>query len=403
MSIVLKNCSFIVTQNKNRDILENFDILIEENIIKQIGENLSGEITINAKNRIVMPGLINLHTHSPMQFLRGIADDLPLKQWLEEKIWPSEAKLNKKIVKNSTKNSIKEMIYSGTTTFNDMYFFQGVSADLAAKTGIRMYLGEGILDFPSPSSKNPSETIKKTKEFLEKYKNNSLIKIVFAPHSIYTCDKDVLKEVKKLADENNMLTHIHLSETKKEVEDSIEKYKLSPVEFLDSINFLGENVIAAHCCHLSDKDIEILAKNKVNIAYCPTSNMKLASGVLPYKKLKNWGINIGLGTDSSVSNNNLDMFEEMKFASLLQKISELDPSIMNAQEVLDIATINGAYALRLNSGSIETGKLADIILLDSKNIFLQPLTKGTLISNLVYSASGSCVKEVIINGRIVKK
>jgi 5-methylthioadenosine/S-adenosylhomocysteine deaminase len=403
MSIVLKNCKFIVTQDKNREILENLDILIEDNVIKQIGHDLSGEIIINAKNRIVMPGLINLHTHSPMQFLRGSADDLPLKQWLEEKIWPSEAKLNKKIVKNSTKNSIKEMIYSGTTAFNDMYFFQDISADLAKKIGIRMYLGEGILDFQSPSSKNPQETIKKTIIYLNKHKDNDLIKIVFAPHSIYTCSKDILKEVKKLADENNLLIHIHLSETKKEVEDSIEKYKLSPVEFLDSINFLGENVIAAHCCHLSDKDIEILAKNKVNIAYCPTSNMKLASGVLPYKKLKVSKINIGLGTDSSVSNNNLDMFEEMKIASLLQKINELDPALLNAQEALDIATINGSIALKLNSGSIEIGKLADIILLDSKNILLQPLTKETLISNIIYSANGSCVKEVIINGKVIKK
>lgn len=391
MSILIKN---IILNNKKRDVF------IKGNRIKKIGENLNlkSKEKIDGKGeKAILPGLINCHTHSAMILFRGYSDDLPLKEWLENKIWPLEKKLTEDDVYWGTKLAILEMIKSGTTTFNEMYWFEEAQIEAIKEMGMRARIGLVLLDFlPMGSKEHVEKSFKKLKTNLLK-----TIKLIIAPHSIYTVSKENLIWAKNFAKRNKLLLHIHLSETKKEVKDCLKKYKLRPVEYLEKIGFLNENCLFAHSIWLSKKEIEILAKRKVSIVYNPCSNMKLASGIFPYKKMKEAGVNICLGTDGPASNNSLDMFLEMKFASLLQKIKEKDSTIAPAKEIFEIATKNGAKALKINSGQIKEGKLADLILVDLNQISLKP--GHNLISDIVYSANGNCVSDLICDGKILMR
>jgi len=391
MSILLKN---VILDGKSKDIF------IDGNTIKKISKHIDvkADEKIDAESKkAALPGLINLHAHSAMVLLRGYADDLPLDVWLKEKIWPKEAKLTKEDVYWGTKLAIIEMLKTGTTCFNDMYWSEDASVEAAKEMGLRAKIGLVLLDsLPMGSREN-------IEKYWNIFKKNKFKTITFsiAPHSIYTVSKENLVWAKNFAQKNNLILHAHLSETKKETEDCVKKYKLRPVEFLDKIGVLTENCVLAHSVWLSKKEMEILKKRDCSVIYNPSSNMKLASGIFPYKKLKEVGVNICLGTDGAASNNSLDMIEEMKFASLLQKVNESDPTVAPASEVFDLATRNGAKALRINSGEIKEGRLADLILVDLEEVSLMP--NYDLVSNLVYSANGSCVSDVICNGKILMR
>ncbi|MBU2559479.1 amidohydrolase family protein [archaeon] len=399
MDVLIKN-GLVLTMDKRRRILKNTSIGITDGKITDIAEDLKGEadFVIDASDKIVMPGLINAHTHLPMTLLRGMADDLPLDKWLNEEIWPIEAQLEAKHVYAGALLGCLEMIQSGTTCFNDMYFFMDEVARSCKETGIRGCISHAMFDF-GDTSKIP-EMLGHGKDNISKYKNG-LVRAFVAPHAPYTCSQELLLKAKELAEENETRLHIHIAESQKEVNDSIEQKGAPPFEYLDKIGFLDENVIAVHSVWASEKEIGIMKKRGVKVAHNPISNMKLASGVAPVPEYLKKGICVALGTDGAASNNNLSMFSEMKTCALLHKISNMDPSTVPAYSVLESATINGARALGMEEeiGSIEVGKTADIILVNLKSANMTPLTNP--VSHIVYAAKGSDVNSVIVDGRIL--
>jgi 5-methylthioadenosine/S-adenosylhomocysteine deaminase len=398
MSILIKN---VLVGGKERDIY------IEGNLIDTISEAGSSnervreaDFVIDGKRKAAIPGLFNGHTHAAMTLLRGYADDMPLHEWLSTKIWPLEAKMTEDDVYWGTKLACLEMIKSGTTFFNDMYWYWAGSARAVAESGIRAMLSAVFIDgFDEGTAK---EQIRRN-EALYKGSKKLSERIIFAlgPHALYTVSKESFCWVKEFSENHDLLVHIHVSETEEEVEECINRYGMRPVEFLDEIEFLSTRTIACHCVYLSRKEMELLRKHNVKIVHNPTSNMKLAAGRMPYEELKKVGLysNIALGTDGCASNNNLDMFEEMKIASLVHKAGSGDPTNMSAQEAFELATTHGAHVFRLNSGVIAEGKLADIVLIDLNNVQIVP--NHNLISNIVYSANGSCVDTVLCDGEIL--
>jgi len=392
MSILIKNvlCNGKIT-----------NIHVEQNMISKIGDvNVEAEQVIDGKDKAAIPGFINTHTHAAMTLLRSYADDLALQDWLINKIWPVEAKLTEDDIYWGTKLACLEMIKTGTTTFNDMYFHGEIAAKAVEEMGIRGVLSEVFFDLiDETKGQEGRRKVKKGIEELKRFKNGRIIPAL-GPHSIYTVSGEGLQWVKEFADENDLLMHIHLAETEKENDDFKEKYGKRPVPYLEEIGFLGSNLVAAHCVWLNKKDIEILAKHDVKISHNPISNMKLSVGAtLPYKDLKNAGCVVSLGTDGCASNNSLDMFESMKFAALGQKAHANDPTVMSAKEVLDMATKYGAVAMRLNAGEIKEGKLADFILLNLRASSFIP--NHNLTSNIVYAANGSCVDTTICDGKVL--
>ena len=406
--ILIKNTIFI-TQNFKRQIIKNGGLVIEKGLIKDIG--LSEKIEkkykkaskkiINGKGKVVLPGLINTHGHLAMTLLRGYADDMGLEEWWVKHVYPIESKFGKKEVYWGSLLAMIEMIKSGTTCFSDFYYYSDEVGRATEEIGMRGSLGCAILDVPTFYYKTTDEAFKLAQDVIDKFKNSSLIKVSLAPHMFQTTSLDTYIRAKKLADKNNLFLTTHTSETKLEVNFSLKKYKKRPIEILDKAGILDERTFLAHCCWLDKKEIKILAQTNSSVVHCPISNMKLASGIMPLPEMINSGINVGLGTDSACSNNNLDMFEEMKVAALLHKISNLDPTIVNAQTVLDMATINGAKALGMEKeiGSLEKGKKADLSIIDFEKSHLIP--HHNLVSHLVYSAQGSDVETVIINGKII--
>jgi 5-methylthioadenosine/S-adenosylhomocysteine deaminase len=391
MNILIKN---VILDSRKQDIY------IEEDKIKKIGKNLNlkaKEKIAGYGEKVILPGLINCHTHSAMVLFRGYGDDLPLEKWLTEKIWPLEQKLTEDDIYWGTKLACLEMIKTGTACFNDMYWYEKSEIQAVKEMGLRAVIGIVIADF---DKKGKRERVDRLYQELRSEKSD-LIQIAIDPHSIYTVSKENLIWAKNFAKKENLILHIHLSETEKEVKDCLKRYKMRPIEFLGKIGFLDENCILAHSIWLSDKEIKILGKRKCNVVYNPCSNMKLVSGIFPYKKLKKAGVNICLGTDGPASNNSLDMFLEMKFASLLQKVKEMDPTLASAKEIFEMATKNGAKALKINSGEIKEGKLADLILIDLNQVYFQP--GHNFISDFVYSASGNCVSDVICDGKILMR
>ena len=396
--ILLKNCKFIITQNKEREILEEVDILIKENKIAEIKENIkeNSAKTIDCSQKIIMPGLINCHTHIGMHKLRGYSDDKQLHKWLDE-IIAEEKKLTEEEIKEYAKLAAKEMISSGTTTFNEMYGHIKSIISGISNTGIRAILCPAYFD--------RFETDKIKVDLSEELKlQTNTIKIGISPHSIYGCSQKLLDEINKYAKENNLIKQIHVGETKKEVSDSLREHKKTPVGYLNEIKFLDKNTLLIHGCWMSLDDLNIMKEHNCKLIHCPTSNLKLASGgVTPVVQAWERNIPVGLGTDSVCSNNNMDLFEEMKLAAILHKNHLWNAEATTAQKVLDMGTIDGAACLNREKeiGSIEQNKFADIIMLDANSLNLQPCLKERIVSHLVYAAKGCNVSDVIIDGKLV--
>jgi 5-methylthioadenosine/S-adenosylhomocysteine deaminase len=400
--ILIKD-AMILTMDENGTIHEKADLAVTGAKISSIsqGRAVSARKTIDARNMAVMPGLINTHTHAAMTLLRGVADDLPLGIWLQKYMFPLEKQFcDREFVRAGMELAAVEMIRSGTTSFADMFYFEDEAAQACKRIGIRAFLGEALLDFPTPDSKTSDDCLKLIEEMHKKYGNDPIIHLMVDPHSVYTCSLPVFEKAKALADRLDIPLQIHLSETAGEVEQTRSKYGVSPVRLLEQAGFLSDRVIAVHCVHLDREDIGILKKHDVKVSHCQESNMKLASGDAPIVELLREGVSVGLGTDGAASNNNLDIFDEMGSVAKYHKAVRKDPAVMDATTVLRMATSMGAKVVqRPDIGSLEEGKTADIILvsLDSPNMV--PLYN--IYSNLVYSAGGSEVDTVIINGRIV--
>ena len=399
--------SYLYLQDNDKTIIKNGAVAIHQGTIVETG--LAADLApkypdaelLATEHGLIMPGLVNTHTHAAMACFRSLADDLPLIQWLQEYIFPVEAKLTGDMVYQATLLSLVEMIKSGTTSFCDMYLFAKDVARAAQESGMRAWIGEVLYDFPSPNYGELASGFQYVEELFTLYADNPLISITIDPDAVYTCSPDLLKNLKNMAEKHNALYIIHLSENKEEVQDVKERYGASPVMHLENLGLLDNRVVADHCVMLTDAEINLLAKREVKIVHCPESNMKLASGIAPVVQMLAAGISVGLGTDSSASNNDVDMFGEMNSAAKLHKVNTLDPTVMPAETVLEMATMGGARVLGAENkiGSLEPGKKADLIVLDMNQPHLTPLY--TIPSHMVYAARGADVIHSVINGNIV--
>jgi len=399
----------IVTVNADFEIIANGLICIKDHRLVRVEARPDSaplphaDKTVDAKGMIILPGLVNAHTHLPMTLFRGLADDLPLQQWLQEYIFPAEAKhINSKSVQLGTYLACAEMILSGTTTCCDGYFLEGDVATAVKNCGMRAVLGHGVIDFPAPGLPDPTENITAAVKFAEKWREASpLIKPSIFCHSPYTCSAKTLKAAKKAADENSLLFQIHVAETRNERNLIQSDPMASPVQYLDHLEIIDANTLLVHCVWLDDADIDIIVQRHAAVAHNPESNMKLAAGIAPVPELLAAGIVLGLGTDGCASNNTLDLFQTMDTAAKLHKVRKLDPTTVTADSVLTMATLGGASAIGLDQeiGSLEVGKKADLIILNARQPHLVPLYHP--VSHIVYSARGSDVTTVIIDGRLV--
>ena len=398
----------VLTINPSEDIFSEGYVLIEGDTIKGIGTITEAppdgtvEKVIDAPDGLIMPGLINTHTHAAMACLRGLADDLPLETWLNDYIFPVEAHyVNPEFVYQGTRLAGIEMIRSGTTCFADGYFFEEEAARAVSQLGLRAILGQGILDFPTPDVPNPDFNLENGKNYLERFPASSLIAPTLFCHSAYTCKPETLQEARKVCNDHGIPLLIHLAETEAETMEMMSRYGVSPVKHLLTLGVLDGETIAAHCVWISPDELPVLKEKKVRIAHCPESNMKLASGVAPVPEFLKLGIPVGLGTDGCASNNNLDLFSEMDTAAKIHKLARKDPSVMDAKTVVKLTTIGGAEVLGLKDkiGSLELGKKADIIILDWKQPHLTPVYN--YYSHLVYSATGHDVRTVMVDGTVI--
>jgi 5-methylthioadenosine/S-adenosylhomocysteine deaminase len=408
-TLLIKNCDWVVTQNTKRDVLKNASVLIEDGVIRSIGkaESQSADVVLDGKGKIALPGLINTHTHLSMTLFRGFADDLQLQEWLEKKIWPLEAKLTGEDCYLGALLGSAEMIMSGTTSFVDMYFHMEDVARAVAESGLRGFLSYGVIDlFDSAKAKKEQELSQKFYEYVRNL-NNPRIRFALGPHAPYTCSAETLLWAKEFAERNDVILHIHVAETRREQADIQKQHGMRVVEYLDKIGALSRKMLAAHCVWLTKSEVGLLAKAGARVAHCPVSNMKLASGgVAPLPEMFDAGVPVGLGTDGAASNNTLDMFETMKVCALLHKAHRWDPTVLDAQRTLDLATIEGARALGTGHevGSIEVGKIGDIILVNTAAPNMNPIHgKSTVISDLVYSASSANVDTTIVDGRVLMR
>ncbi|MCX8169253.1 MAG: amidohydrolase [Candidatus Methanomethylicia archaeon] len=404
-SIKLENCRFIVTQNNDK-IFRNSSILIENGKIVEISGKIAVEAdyTIDCSDKICIPGLINTHTHAPMSLFRGYADDLPLKEWLSNKIWPLERKLKEDHCYIGALLSCIEMVKSGTTLFWDMYFYPTMTVKAASDIGLKAIISIGVFDFNDAFLRE--KMIKDIYTFLNNIKDYEPRVIgALGPHSPYTCSDELLLKCKEIADKDNRLIQIHLAETMEEQYEFQEKHGKREVEYLHELGFLSPNLLAVHCVWLSKNEIRLLGDNNVKISHCPTSNMKLAvGGVLPLNECLKNNIVVSLGTDGAASNNSLNMFEVMKICALIHKHHTINPSIAPAKLVFDFGTINGAAAINyINSlGKIVEGGFADLVVLNMKSPNMMPLFENNIISHIVYAGiSQANVSHVIIDGEIV--
>ncbi len=396
----------LLTMDSRGTQFKNGAVAIEDKKIVTLGpaDNFSSwnaSRIIDARGGIIMPGLVNAHTHAAMTCFRGLADDLPLMTWLNDYIFPAEAKLDYEKVYCGTLLACAEMISSGTTCFCDMYLFEDAVASAAKHAGMRAVVGEVLYDFPSPNYGPIEQGFAYIEMLIEKWKNDPLISIAVEPHSPYLCSPDLLKRASFLAEKNNIPLVIHVSETESEVRKSREKHGLTPVGLLADLDVLSPNLLACHCVALTNEDISLLRRFDVKVSHNPESNMKLASGIAPIPELLKAGVCVGLGTDGCASNNDLDIFLEMDTAAKLHKVNTFDPTVMDAYTVLKMCTIDGARSLGLDdiTGSLEPGKRADIIIIDTHKPHLTPMYNP--ISHLVYAVKGSDVTTSIINGKIV--
>lgn len=404
MDILLKNAQ-IVTLNDNDDVIQEGSIGIRGNKIDYIGSSEQSleagySKVIDCRGRTVMPGFVNAHNHLAMTMFRNYADDMKLMDWLFTKIFPIEDKLTDEAVYWGSLLAMVEMIKSGTTTFSDMYFFMENTARAASESGMRAVLSRGLQG--ESGEEELDNRLRENLELFDKYNNssNGRIKVMLGPHSVFTCSEQYLRKVAGKSLEQGIPVQIHVSETKDEVKACIEKHGISPVKYLDGLGLLNDRNVAAHCVVVDDDDIEILAASKVNVVHNPGSNMKLSSGVAPVVKMLGKGINVCLGTDGASSNNNLDMLEEMRMATYLQKVFTEDPTALPVDEVMRMATARGARALGFeNVGSLEVGKAADLIVLNTEKAHYYP--KYNIKSAIIYSGNSADVETVIIDGNLV--
>ena len=399
---------YVLPMDEEQAVIKDGAVVVKGHKVEEVGsfdgiaKKYSCPNIISGKNRAVLPGLINTHTHAAMVYFRGMADDLPLKEWLEKHIWPAENKwLSPEFVSDATELACLEMLKAGITTYSDMYFFEDASGKAAKKIGMRAVLGAGIVDFPTISGKNADEYLGKAEKFIEKWKKDELVVPCIAPHSIYACGPETLTKVKNIADKYNVPIHIHLSEAKWEVEDIEKKYGRRPVEHLHELGFLDEKIIAAHCVWINEKEIEALAKYKVGVSHCIESNLKLSSGIAPVPQMLKAGIKVTFGTDGAASNNDLNILSEMSTAAKVHKAVSGDPTVLAAKTALLMATRWGAEVLGLGeiTGSLEKGKAADIIIMNLDKPHLTPLYD--IYSHIVYSSMASDVETVFVNGKLV--
>jgi len=381
---------------------ETTHVYVSGNRIEEIGKKREADTVLECKGKVALPGMVNLHTHAAMALFRGFADDVRLQDWLERKIWPQEAKMTPDDVYWGTKLACLEMIKTGTTTFNDMYFHMDHAAKAVKEMGLRGFLAEGFIDLGIAS--RAKEQFKQVDEVNRKIEGMKLERItpVLGPHAIYTVSEDSWRRFGDLADKKGFMTHTHLSETKREVEECAARYGGRPAAYLEKLGILARSTIVAHGCWLDPSEIELLARSGTKVAHCPVSNLKLAAGqVMPFPALHEAGVVMGLGTDGPASNNSLDMFETMKVAALIQKFAHNDPTVLPAKEAFELASLGGARALGIDAGLVEAGRLADILVVDPKRAELTP--RHDDLSNWVYSAHGNVVDTVICDGQVLMK
>lgn len=407
MSVRIDNCEWILTQNASREVLRNRSIYVDDGRIVEIGERITceAEHVLDGRRKAVLPGLINTHTHLSMTLLRGYADDMQLREWLETKIWPLERKLTGGLCYAGALLGCLEMIRTGTTCFLDMYFFVEDVARAVHKAGLRAFLSHAIIDlFVSEKKKGLSEMADSTVQAI-KTLHDPKINFAVAPHSPYTCSPETLLKAKEIAVKERAPLHTHLAETRTEQVEFEKSHSMREVEYLEKIGFLCENLVSAHCVWLTRSEVDLLGRRRVKVSHCPVSNMKLAEGgVAPLPEMFESKVTVGLGTDGAASNNSLDMFDTMKICTLLHKAHRWDPTVLPAQVVLDLATIGGARTLGISEslGSIEEGKVADLVLVDLRSPNLIPIHgRDTVISDMVYSAKGADVDTTIVQGKPV--
>ena len=409
MDLIIKGAT-IVTMDSSRRVINNGAVAVDHGRIASVGTaaDIDAAYTarevLNADGKVVIPGLINGHTHVPMTLFRGIADDLDLQEWLTKYIFPAEAKnVTEDFVRAGTRLGLAEMIRSGTTTYCDMYYFEDAIADETFKAGMRGVLGETVIDFPVADNKSNADAMIYVERFVNHWKGNALITPAIAPHAPYTVSEDHLKAARAFSDRTGAPVVIHISETKREVDDSIKSKGASPIDYLNRIGFLTDRVIAAHVVWPTAEELALLKRLGVGVVHNPQSNMKLASGVAPVPDMLKNDLAVGLGTDGAASNNDLNLWEEMDTAAKLHKVFSKDPKVVSAREAFEMATIRGARALHLEKeiGSIEAGKRADLVVVDLDDLNQTPFYN--IYSDLVYAAKASDVRTVIIEGRIVMR
>ena len=404
---LLLSGAWVLTLNPRRQVFSPGAVALKGEDIVAVGPaadlnaHFQAAQTLNYPRGLILPGLINAHTHAAMALFRGLADDLPLEEWLNAHIFPAERHLNRDFVYWGTKLAVAEMLLSGTTTFCDMYLFADAVAQAAADTGIRAVVGEVLYDFPSPNYGPPAAGLKFSEDLCRAWQGHPRVRVAIQPHAVYTCSPDLLQQCGALADKYNTRLVIHLSETQKEVADCQVRYGATPVAHLERLGLLTHRLVADHGVVLSEADLEMLAASGAGVAHCPESNMKLASGVAPVRDMLARGVPVGLGTDGCASNNNLDLLQEMDTAAKLQKVRYLDPTVLPAPAALEMATRGSARLLGLEKevGALAPGMKADLVVLNLDQPHLTPLYDP--FSHLVYAARGADVQTVLVHGRVV--
>lgn len=403
---ILLTARWVIPVEPHAAVLDHHSVAVRDGRIigilptQEAYKRFSADEEKHLPDHALIPGLVNLHTHAAMTLMRGMADDLPLMQWLEQAIWPAEARhMSPAFVRDGTTLAAAEMLRGGITTCNEMYFYPAAAAEAFDALGMRAAIGITTIEFPTPYASSAGEYLRKGLEARDQWRNHPLIGFTLAPHAPYTISDDTFARVVGLANELDLPLHIHVHETAHEVGDSQKEHGLRPLHRLDALGVLGSNFIGVHAVHLDDTDIELLARHNASVAHCPSSNMKLASGIAPITALVERGINVGLGTDGAASNNRLDLFQEMRHAALLAKVASGDASALPAAEVLRMATLNGATALGMAAqiGSIEIGKQADLCAIDLSKTETQPCFNP--LSHLVYCAGRENVSDVWVAGK----
>ncbi len=401
---ILIRADYILTMDENDTVIEDGEVLIEGDTIKAVGKELNAEgaYVIDDRPSILLPGFINTHTHIAMVGFRGLADDRELMDWLQNYIWPAENRVvDEEFIRKAVPLALAEMISTGTTTFNDMYFFPHITAEITREAGLRGFISEGVINFPTPSARNSEEGLAIAEDFIKSWKGDRLIHPVMSLHAPYSCSRELIIKGYELARKYDVPLHMHVSETKAEVQQIKELYGTTPVRYLNSLGVLFDRFIAAHSVWLEEEEIDIFAEKGVGVAHNPQSNMKLASGVAPIPDMLERGVKVGLAPDGAASNNDLDMVDEMRSAALVHKVHRLNPTVMNARQVVRMATIGGARVLGIDNmvGSIEAGKKADLITISISGFHMMPIYDP--YSHLVYAAKGSDVQTVIVDGKIL--